>query len=486
MATRLFFHDAANALSGTFPTTEQSTVGTPTKTVVGANTLRTMGSLTGTAMVTRSLSGSVTVAQQILMCGFFASMPLDVDQQIPPQPTTLNIANRESSTNMNLGADLRAVAYVWRPSAGTMVGYITDGLVGAGDAEPSTSLSIRVNNCSVTSTVTVSAAAGDVIICEVWQVFTQATANAFTGAFYYDGTTVNVTTNSTVTNHASFYELSTSTLTFAQPPITGTFTNTLSAATLAAAGAVAIAGSGNISCAAATVAATGRVAVSSARSITLAAATVAATGTVAGPFTFGNRSATLTDATVAATGKVAVAGVGGISCADATIAATGVLALAASRSVTLDTATVAATGTVVDGASGPVGARSITLDSIIRVTSGVLGPTPLVSAPILPSDNSGGSGASRSNQRKMFRIPDLTVEPEKTLEDMLGIRKEPVPIVVPVEEPIRRVRTMTLAEAVAASPPAITPTLPKPSPVVVEEEEYSDDDLIQLLLMVSP
>jgi hypothetical protein len=86
----------------------------------------------------------------------------------------------------------------------------------------------------------------------------------------------------------------------------------------------------------------------------------------------------------------------------------------------------------------------------------------------------------------MFRIPDLTVEPEKTLEDMLGIRKEPVPTVVPVEEPIRPVRLKPLAEAVAASPPVITLTLPKQSPVVVEEEEYSDDDLIQLLMMVSP
>lgn len=485
MATRLFFHNVANALPGTFPTAEQSTVGTPTKSVSGADTLMTMGSLTGTSMVTRSISGSSTVAQQILMCGMFASLPLDVAQQIPPQPVTLNIANRESSTTMNLGADLRAVAYAWRPGTGTLVGYIVDGLTMVGDAEPSTALSIRVNNASVTSTVTVSTAAGDVIICEIWQVFTQGAANAFTGAIYFDGTTQNSTTNATVSDHASFFELTTSSLTFSQPivgagsiscavstvaatgsvAIRGAGSISCAASTVAATGRVALAGAGSISCAAATLAGTGRVAISGAFSATLADATVAGTGTLAGPFTFGNRSVTLADATVAATGKVAVAGAGSISCADVTLAATGV---------------------VVDPNAAITGTRNVTLERAVVTATGTLGAEPPVPAPALPRGNSGGSGASRTRKRKMFRIPDLAVEPEKTLDDMLGVRKEPAPTVVRVEEPIRSARPRLLTEAVAASPPAIALTLPKPSPVVVEEEEYSDEDLIQLLLMVSP
>lgn len=486
MATRLFFHDAVNALSGTFPTTEQSTVGAPTLKAPTADTLRTMGSITGTSMVTYSITASATVAQQIAFCAYFCSAPLDSIQQIPPQPTRLNIANRENSANMNFGADLRTVAYAWRPSTGALVGYITDGLVATGDAEPA-ALSIRSNNCSVTSTVTISCAAGDVIICEIWQIFTQGVSTAQQGATYFDGTTITLTTGNVVTSHASFYELETSTLTFAQPTISGSFAVTLDTATVAATGIVKIAGAGSISCAPATLAGTGRVAISGTFTNTLAASTVAATGTVAGPFTFGNRSITLADATVAATGKVAAAGVRGISCAAATLVATGVVAVSGSKVQTLGAASVAATGTVVDGASGITGTRNVMLGAATLAATGVLGPTPPVPAPALPTNNSGGSGASSSFRRRKFIIPDLEDEPVKTLEDMLGIKREPDRNENTHDLPSVPVTALPIGQAVAASPPTLqyTSTLPLSSPVVVEEEEYSDEDLIHLLMMVT-
>lgn len=485
MATRLFLHDALNALSGTFPTSEQSTVGAPTIIAPTANTLRTMDSITGTSMITRSITASATTAQQIAFHGFFCSLALDSNQLIPPQTTTLNIANRENSSNMNFGPDLRAVAYVWRPSSGAMVGYITDGLVGAGDIEPA-ALSIRCNATSVTSTATISCAAGDVIICEIWNVFTQSSANAFQAAIYYDGTTINTTIGTASTSHASFYELGTSSLTFAQPPLVGDRSITLAAATVAATGRVAIVGAGSISCAAATLAATGRVAISGAFSATLANATLAATGTVQDPSSTGTRSVTLGAATVAATGAVAVSGAANITLAATTVAGAGRVAVAGGKAQTLEDATVAATGTVAD-AGTIAGTRAVTLANATLAATGSLGAQPSTPAPALPVGDSGGGVGARTRNRRKFVIPDLDMEPVKTLNDMLGIREEPEP--KPVREsPTVPVSSFTLAQAVAASPPARqqTSTLPKPSPVVVEGEEYSDEDLMQLLLMVIP
>ena len=48
------------------------------------------------------------------------------------------------------------------------------------------------------------AAAGDVIICEVWFTTTQGNATARANIFYYDGTTETLATGTTVSNHASF------------------------------------------------------------------------------------------------------------------------------------------------------------------------------------------------------------------------------------------------------------------------------------------
>lgn len=242
MATRLFLSDTANALSGTFPTVQQTAVVTPiTSTILGQDTtIRTMRSATSASMVTRTFTSTATTAVQRVFQGYFCSDTIQSDTLIPPQTCWLNISNRESSTNMNLGTDLRFCAYVWRPDTGSVVGYLVDGLAAAGDAEPTVTTAQRVNNASITSTATVSAAAGDVIIVEVYQIFTQAAATAYVGRFGYGGTTVALTNNTTVTNHAAFFELSTSDLVFGAPLVTisASFGNTLSDATLAGVGAI--------------------------------------------------------------------------------------------------------------------------------------------------------------------------------------------------------------------------------------------------------
>lgn len=233
MATKLYLLSAANPLTGTFPTTEQSSQ-TASWSMTGASSLLAMRSTKGTAQGSFSGASLASTSPQIAFCGYFASDTLDVDQSVggAGQTLTLNIANRETSLSMNFGADLRCNVYVWRPSTGAKVGTICDCVVMTGDAEPSASGSTRVNNATTTSTSTVSALAGDVIICEIWQFHTQAAATSYTGSVYANGTVETLTTNTSVTSHASFLSLSADTLTFGTPSgggITATVAVTLAA-----------------------------------------------------------------------------------------------------------------------------------------------------------------------------------------------------------------------------------------------------------------
>lgn len=218
MATKLYLLSAANPLTGTFPTSEQSSQ-TASWSMTGSSTLLAMRGTKGAGQGSFSGASLATTSPQIAFCGYFASDTLDVDQSVggAGQTLTLNIANRETSLNMNFGSDLRCNVYVWRPSTGAKVGTICDCVVMTGDAEPSGSALTKVNNATTTATSTVSALAGDVIICEIWQFHTQGAATSYTGSVYANGTTETLTTNTTVTNHASFLNFSADTLTFGTP-----------------------------------------------------------------------------------------------------------------------------------------------------------------------------------------------------------------------------------------------------------------------------
>jgi hypothetical protein len=403
MPSRLFLHDATNALTGTFPSAEQSAALTATILAPTANTLRTMNSLTGTAQVVRSITSSATVVAQVGFCAMFCSDTLNVAQVIPPQPLLFNIANRESSASMNIGADMRINAYVWRPSTGTKIGTLVDGLAMVGDAEPSAALSIRVNRASITSTVTLSADAGDVIICEVWNLFTQAVGTSLQCGFYWDGTTVNLTQDAVVTNHASFFELSTSTLTFGTPAVTSiscSFGQTLDTLTFSGVGAITAPGfvtEGQLG-------GVGWSAIAGTwddqtlnwdqfDGATLAAATLAATGTSPRNSTFAN---TLDPITLAATGTVAAASANGTfsnTLAALTLAATGTSPRNASFSNTLADATLAGVGSSPRNASFSNTLATIALSGAASVTlnatfSNTLGAVALAGAGAVPHTSS--------------------------------------------------------------------------------------------------
>lgn len=212
MATRLYFRSATNALTGTFPTTEQSAA-TAQATATGANTLRTMSTAPGTAQTSLAVTTSAVTTAQSNFMGFFCSRPLLGAQTVGGGAMILNGAENESNAAANWWINSLNI-YVWRPSTGVRVGTIRDAAtVSLGGLEPTATNNNQVSHITGITSTAVSAADGDVVICEIWVRATQGSAMSYTGTFFYNGTTVNTTENAVVTNHASFIEL-TENLTF--------------------------------------------------------------------------------------------------------------------------------------------------------------------------------------------------------------------------------------------------------------------------------
>lgn len=206
MAAKLYFHNAANALSGTFPTGEQSAA-TPTHTDSGATTLRTMDGTIGTSQVAVQVTHDNTINTRYRhFYRFFCSTPLSGAQTVGGGTATVNLADEFDAVNINHWAGQRVCVYVWRPSTGAIVGTLFDGITSGGE-EPTASNSEQVTIVTF-STSAISAAGGDVVICEVWSDHfvggNRVNADTF---FYYDGTTENTTENAVVSNHASYIEL---------------------------------------------------------------------------------------------------------------------------------------------------------------------------------------------------------------------------------------------------------------------------------------
>lgn len=350
MATKLYFHDVGNALTGTFPTAKQSAL-TQNYLVSGGNTLETMSTTKGTAMANAQGTSLATISSQSGFYKMFCSDTFDVNQNVGGggQTLTVNIAMFESTANMNMGGGLTVMLYVWRPSTGAAVGTVNANTNLTGDAEPGSN-SIRVDQGTTTTSTLVAALAGDVLICEVWQTHTQATAASNTGRIYFDGTVENTVNNTIVTDHASFLNFSADTLTFGAPPsgATGTFNNTLGATTLSATGKVTAAGSFSNTLGAATMSAEGDVTATGTFNNTLGAATLAATGKALAASAFNN---TLGAATLSATGIAYFSGTFNNTLGAATLSATSAVTAKGTFNNTLGAMTLSATGKATVGAT---------------------------------------------------------------------------------------------------------------------------------------
>lgn len=206
MATRLYFHNASNALPGTFPTAEQSAA-TAQATATGANTLRTMNTALGTAQASLAVTTQAATTAQNNFMGFFCSRPLQGNQTVGGGTMILNGAENESNASANWWINSLNI-YVWRPSTGVRIGTVRDAAgTSLGGLEPTATANNQVSHITGITSTAVSALDGDVVICEIWIRATQGAAMSYTGTFFYDGTTVNTTENAVVTSHASFIEL---------------------------------------------------------------------------------------------------------------------------------------------------------------------------------------------------------------------------------------------------------------------------------------
>lgn len=207
MATRLYFHAAADNTSG-LPTTEQSTL--TANVNIGPQADNHQMTITiGTSQT--EISGITNNAAAIsVYFTKFVSPPLN-QTSVAANTWTYNFATMEDAIGCNFpvngsGAPIRVNCYVWRPSNQTKVGTILDGNTASNLTEPSADTE-ACHNTTFTGAAVSSVQSGDVIILEVWCAMdTSASGASEIIHWYYDGTTVNTTPNATVSNHASFLE----------------------------------------------------------------------------------------------------------------------------------------------------------------------------------------------------------------------------------------------------------------------------------------
>lgn len=218
MATRLYLHQALSGVTGTLPTTEQSTKTSAFNYEAQTNN-RSMNTTIGTAQQTVPMTTVATPTTTDLTCLVtkFISLPLN-QTSVAANTWTYNFAVKVSSTTVvrdhpsNATNDrIPACCYVWRPSTGAKVGNIIDGTTAAqyydvgnfSDQTPTTAQSAEHGTFVGTG---VTCQIGDVIVLEAWVYINTSTSGSATYNYYFDGTTVTTTNGPTVSNHAAFLE----------------------------------------------------------------------------------------------------------------------------------------------------------------------------------------------------------------------------------------------------------------------------------------
>lgn len=166
-----------------------------------------MNTSIGTAQT--SITNTTTASTSPLSSYFTRFVSLPINQSgIAANTWNYAYAANEPNANANFpcsGAN-QVVAinvYVWRPSTNSIVGTILDGNTAATNSEGAAATEVS-QYATFAGSAVAGAAAGDVIVCEVWFTLTQGNATARADIFYFDGTTETLATGTTVSNHASF------------------------------------------------------------------------------------------------------------------------------------------------------------------------------------------------------------------------------------------------------------------------------------------
>lgn len=471
MATRLFLHAAANALTGTFPTAEQSTTFSARYLATGGNTLRTMDSITGVSQTTLSVSTSASATYDIFY-GHFCSPTLATTQTIgaSAQELILNIGRNTSSAASSATA-VGMNLYVWRPSTGALVGTIYDGLLlPIGSSAGATQRSFKGTISAAASVVALS---GDVLIIEAWQRMKPASALVRTVTMFYDGTTEVNTHSASSSNHAAFLNFAADTLVFTQPPASASFAQTLGAVTLQGVGSSPRNGSFNNTLATVVLAGVGAVPHTSTFNNTLGDAGLSATGLVGVALAAFNNS--LASATVAGVGTSPRNASFNSTLVAVAISGAAAVPSVASFGGTLADAAVSGTGEVAD-LTPITGSFDVTLTAL-SLASGGGEVAQLVAEPPVPGTS--GSGASRTGQRKKFVVP--SVEEPAYVDRMFDDLATPTrPASAP--EVIKAVKRATLiSDSLAQMAPKLAPPPAPPAAQRVAPAE-PDDDLDMILI----
>lgn len=309
MGTKLYLHDEAYPFGGTLPSAPQVSL-TPTSEFTGSSTLRLMDTTIGTSQASLTLSESEDIAH-ITFVGWWATPPLTAGTTVSSTLNDLRIlaAHSENSTNMNYGINYSWGAYIWRPSTGTRVQFLGNDEAIVGEAEPNainTEKAILLSDSAINDTAT--HLDGDIVVFELWARWNPTGSAAYVANFYYDGTVdAEDSTNTTVSDKASFIEFVQDTWVFDDGEVDGAAAFTLGAMTLASDSDVAIAGALSKTLGAMTLSSDSDVALAGAASITLGALTLLGefTITTAGEF---SGEFTLGDVTIASDSDVRVAG----------------------------------------------------------------------------------------------------------------------------------------------------------------------------------
>lgn len=218
MVTRLYLHTAASGVSGTLPSTEQSSL-TADYNADAQTVNRSMDTTIGTsvATVTRAAITVAGVAKNYYWTKFISpklnQTSVSANTWTYAFATSQDQAGNEFPVNVDQNP-VRVNCYLWKPSNGTKYGTILDGNTASTVNRPAAG-SVGIGEVTTFSGSAVSSLTANdaVIVFEVWYVITPSGGGGGgNNVFYYDGT-----------NSISDYSANASAASYIETPETITF-----------------------------------------------------------------------------------------------------------------------------------------------------------------------------------------------------------------------------------------------------------------------
>ncbi len=202
MATQQKFYlmDTTTTNTGTMPSNSPTTIaggvlGTGSE-AAGASTARATSAAAGTSnpdiesLCTAQASSAIV---QRLGHRRFVTPPIAATTFAGADGNwTWSFARLESNTNHNAtsGAPFQATGYLWRPGTGARVGTVQLNWTSTFLAATTQT----ANSVTATWSGTQAIVDGDIVVFDIWTLFQQSMATAYTDSFCYDGTTEASTT----------------------------------------------------------------------------------------------------------------------------------------------------------------------------------------------------------------------------------------------------------------------------------------------------